>query len=398
MNEIVNPKAADEVPAPTALVTIDPKSYVEAVYSTFEQRLKDAVASTEGVTYDVTTKDGMAVAKAGRSLFKGIRIDTEKERAARKAPILEIGKLLDSRAKEIEAQVRPLEEKYDADIKAEEQRIEEEKAAKLKAEAERQAALQAKIDAIKGAPLEALNMSAFDTQALIDRLELQNPTEEEFGERYVEAEIALETAKVQLKTMIEGKRAQEELARQARIQEEERAAAEAKAKAEREAEEARQREAQAAEAARLKAEREEFERQKAEFRQQQEEAERKKREAAEAEERKQAEARAAAEKQAAEEQAQLKAAAEAEVHVVEPAAPLGAGHPDYKAAQETLNSAAATQAEVVASVHTLRRERPSDEQIIGVLALHYRVHEAIVVAWLLDMDLNAAGESVAANM
>lgn len=34
-----------------------------------------------------------------------------------------------------------------------------------------------------------------------------------------------------------------------------------------------------------------------------------------------------------------------------------------------------------------RLERPSDAQIVGVLALHYRVHESRIVAWLLAMDL-----------
>lgn len=41
--------------------------------------------------------------------------------------------------------------------------------------------------------------------------------------------------------------------------------------------------------------------------------------------------------------------------------------------------------------------RPSDEQIIEVLALHYRVHESKVIEWLLDMDLQAESEKLASN-
>jgi putative phage-type endonuclease len=39
--------------------------------------------------------------------------------------------------------------------------------------------------------------------------------------------------------------------------------------------------------------------------------------------------------------------------------------------------------------------RPSDEQIITALALHYRVHESTVVTWLLGMDLKAASDRLA---
>ena len=39
------------------------------------------------------------------------------------------------------------------------------------------------------------------------------------------------------------------------------------------------------------------------------------------------------------------------------------------------------------------KSRPTDGEIIGVLALHYRVHESEVVEWLLDMDLLDQKES-----
>ena len=45
----------------------------------------------------------------------------------------------------------------------------------------------------------------------------------------------------------------------------------------------------------------------------------------------------------------------------------------------------------------LKQERPSDTQIVEVLALHYRVHESKIVEWLLDMDLQQAGEALASN-
>lgn len=42
--------------------------------------------------------------------------------------------------------------------------------------------------------------------------------------------------------------------------------------------------------------------------------------------------------------------------------------------------------------------RPSDDEIIGTLALKYRVHESKVIEWILDMDLNAASDKMAANL
>lgn len=40
-------------------------------------------------------------------------------------------------------------------------------------------------------------------------------------------------------------------------------------------------------------------------------------------------------------------------------------------------------------------KRPSDDQIIEALSLHFRVHKSMVIEWLLEMDLNAASERMA---
>lgn len=49
-------------------------------------------------------------------------------------------------------------------------------------------------------------------------------------------------------------------------------------------------------------------------------------------------------------------------------------------------------------LNTTANSRPNDGQIIEVLALHFRVHELKIVEWLLDMDLQAASESLAIAM
>lgn len=42
--------------------------------------------------------------------------------------------------------------------------------------------------------------------------------------------------------------------------------------------------------------------------------------------------------------------------------------------------------------------RPSDDEIIDALSLHFRVHESKILEWLLDMDMEAAGERIALQM
>lgn len=65
---------------------------------------------------------------------------------------------------------------------------------------------------------------------------------------------------------------------------------------------------------------------------------------------------------------------------VAPAAPTGAS-------PEKAAGAAPTPAS--------RKTRPTDAELIEVLALHYRVHESKVIEWLLDVDLNAASAAIA---
>lgn len=263
----MNKVAVVETPEnlPVALVTIDPQTYVTQAYESFQTRLAAAIESAKDVAYVITTKEGMEVAKANRALFRDIRIGSNKKREECKAPILEIGKLLDSRYKEIEAQVTPHESRFDTDIKAEEKRLDDEKAAKIKAEAERKSALQKKIDDIKSAPLTAINMSAADAIALRDLIAAIEPIEAEFGERFVEAEIVIAASISQLTQMIEGKRAQEVIAAQQEALRIENDRLASIAAAEKKSADEKARQEQAAEAERIKAERAAIDRERAEL-------------------------------------------------------------------------------------------------------------------------------------
>lgn len=65
---------------------------------------------------------------------------------------------------------------------------------------------------------------------------------------------------------------------------------------------------------------------------------------------------------------------------------------------DVLNAAAPAEvaqalAPAAAPVETM--DLPSDNELIAVLAKHYRVHESKVIVWLLDMDMDAASERMA---
>lgn len=372
-------KPRGKSPATTALVTIDPENYVTQSYETFTKAFDNAVKAIATIDkVNVSTKEGMEIAKTHRAIFRGIRIDIDKKRAECKAPILEIGRLLDSRAKEVIDQVRPYEEKFDAPIKAEEQRIADEKAARIKAEAEAAAAVQREMDRIKSAPLEVINGSSDDVTKMIGVMEETYLSKEFFGERIVEAEYALKATLDQLATMRSGKQAQEQLAA---LQEQQRIKDELAAKQQAAADALRRKE----EDSRLKEERERMAKQQAEIAEQQAEIARQREELEamkrESEARKLAEEQqkiSEAEKEVADRQivnaVQSAEVSEAPVEIVPEQSAVGN---EIKVAPQGIDAA------VIA--------RPSDDEIIEVLSLHYRVHELSVIAWLMDMNLEDAG-------
>lgn len=74
-----------------------------------------------------------------------------------------------------------------------------------------------------------------------------------------------------------------------------------------------------------------------------------------------------------------------------------------QAAQEAQQAAPVQSAPVAAAVASPanrtpapKSSRPTDRQIIDVLTLHYRVHDSVVIGWLINMDLDAASKELAA--
>lgn len=208
-----------ETPTGTQLITLDPERYVTAVFNPFRERLNKAKEEAAAVTtIDVTTGAGMKVAIGHRAAFRLIRIEVEKARKVRKEPILQIGKLLDTRAKEIESEITAEEDRFDSAIKAEETRKERERAEREAAEIARVSDIHMRIQALTNYPAQYVGKpSAEIPQQLADD---GPPTwAEEFQPQ---ALAAIERTNQTLKQLYAGAKAQEEAkaAEELRLQEE----------------------------------------------------------------------------------------------------------------------------------------------------------------------------------
>lgn len=392
------------VEQPQQLITIEPAKYVELVFEPFAKRLADAKAQARIVEYDPTTTAGMATAVKYRAMFREIRVESEKARKVRKAPILEIGKLLDSRQKEIEAEIEPFETRFDNAIKAEEARKEAEKQAKAEAERARVDGIRKRIDLIRATPATWIGKPSVEISAAADHLSetvIDLDGWQEFaGEAAVERDHAVkqmremqaaQSAHEAEQARIQAERAEleklrDEAAERERVAAAERAAQEARDRAERERIAAEQRAVQEQAAAAMRKQREEHE---ARMRAQQEELDRQ-RAVIEAERQRQADEAARIER---EKQAAIEAEAarvEAEVRAKREAEEAEAA----RIAQEEADRIFAEQQRIEAErraeeVERLRREQiqfekfgPPPEEILDAVAEKFDVDQSIAKHWL----------------
>lgn len=212
-----------------------------AEYSQTEAALATLAEQYKGVVYDVTNKEGMAAAKAGRNEIRGYRTALGAKRVEIKAPALERCRLIDAEAKRITAELEALEEPIAAQIKKEEDRIAAEKAAKEEALRKRVEEIQAKLQAMRELPIVSFSATAEQMQEYIAALETQQITEEAFGDFMPDAVNLKMATLVTMKLNLNTKLAQE--AEAARIKADREALERQQAEqAARDAEAARQRE------------------------------------------------------------------------------------------------------------------------------------------------------------
>lgn len=114
-------------------------------YSKTEAALSDLRSRFGSLVLDAKTTAGMKGLVEARGEIRRLRVDLEAKREELKKPVIERGRLIDSEAKRITAELVALEDPIDAQIKAEENRKANEKAAREQAERERIATIQARI-------------------------------------------------------------------------------------------------------------------------------------------------------------------------------------------------------------------------------------------------------------
>jgi hypothetical protein len=196
-----------------ALITLDPKRYVAEVFQPFRTKLVTLVEASDAAKLakpDLRTVAGMDIAIKHRAGFRDeLRIAGEETRVERKAPLLSIGKLLDSEYREVAAEALPHETYWDGEIKAEEARKKAEKAEKARIEAERVAAIRTKIAEIVGIPAKHAASTSAELTAALQVLATREIEQEEFSELANEARTAVEYVAVELMALRDSATARE---------------------------------------------------------------------------------------------------------------------------------------------------------------------------------------------
>jgi hypothetical protein len=150
--------------------TNDNTSKELAVLLDLTQTEKDLVAFEErhqNLVYDVTTKQGMKVAKEVRAESRGMRTTVEKKRLEAGRVLLDMKKVNDEKARDIIARISVFEEPADTAIKAEESRVAAEQAAAALAEQERRDGHMAAIKRMRDFPMSLQGKPADVMQARI---------------------------------------------------------------------------------------------------------------------------------------------------------------------------------------------------------------------------------------
>lgn len=295
----------------TEIETATPIETQVAEWSATDAGLRAVVETTAGISVEAHAEGpakGYKAVEAARKLLKVHRTAIEGRRKELKAPILELGKLVDAEAKRLTEIVEPREMELAADAKAYEDKLEAERKAEEariaaeRAEAERLARekLQSRIDSVQAlggtVDLAYLQMAGDDEIAsMLARLRAENEEREAAAAKEESDRVERE----RLEAIATAEREAKEAAERAARDEEERVRREAA-----EAEAASERQRLAAERAEMDQRQAEIAEQERQVREAREDLERKEREQAEAEERRVREARETQEKAEREAEAQ----------------------------------------------------------------------------------------------
>lgn len=191
----VAPAANDEARA--AIATINTQL---AEFDLVEAGLADLERKYKGVAYDCTTKKGMDDACAARLEIRKPRFAVENARKAAKAPVLKLGRDIDARAATITARLQAIEDPIDDQVKAQERK-----------EAERKADIERRIAEIEATAKQCIGKTSAELQEVLDALEsLPLADFQEFRERAAKAQFDAQQA---VRTLLQQATQAEELAK-----------------------------------------------------------------------------------------------------------------------------------------------------------------------------------------
>jgi hypothetical protein len=355
-----------------ALITVEQRARIAVKTSAHEAKLIELAKNAKTITA-ITNKDGYAEAHATRMVLKNTRLSITKSSKDAREDAQAFAKAVIAEENRLVAIISPEETRIEALQKAWDDAIEAEKQRKIDAERARVQAVKDRIEEIRRYPLDAVGKDAAAIGAFLESCAEIVIDEAAFAEHAAYAAMIKAesiTALTGMRELAIHREAEEARAKQ------ERAELEARREQDRLAEQAREEEARIRreqEAANLRAERELAERREREateaLRRQQEESDRLTRELEAV--RKANEERVAAEQRAAEHQADMVRRA---VEAV--ATPLQ--HVDETHSVETDAPEATTREESV--------ERPSDAEIIEVIADHFGVSNAVALEWIVAVQ------------
>lgn len=224
-----------------AQVILNPTQYAIELFKPFNDQLATEKRRARRVRYDITTPDGMIVAKELATTFVKIRTKAEKAKTEAKRPIDQAGKLILAQYATLEAAAKA-EEKVHADaIEAERKRLADIEEANRKAEQARIEAIEARLVHIRGIPGRAQKADSVALQAQIDELLAKQLDPALYDEFLTQAAEAMMETTEQLRQLHTEALEREAEARRVAAQ----AAELERLKAEREAAEARRREEEA---------------------------------------------------------------------------------------------------------------------------------------------------------
>lgn len=191
-----------EVTPDNALVVLDPTRYATELFKPYQDELAKAKRTASRVPYNIKTAEGLALAKAYSKTFVQVRTKADKVKTDAKRPIDQAGKKILEIFNALAAAAKVEQEKHDAAIEAREAEIAAEEQRKKDAARARTEALEGKVAAIRLFPSTMASADSERLRAALVEWEAKRLSPEEFAEYTEDALAALNATVDQLRAQL----------------------------------------------------------------------------------------------------------------------------------------------------------------------------------------------------